>query len=95
MNCLKKYRTVMGIDCSIDCSKEALKFCQKRGHYNFCQTDACNLPFSDKSYDLITTLDLIEHLDSGWQGLGEFYRILKKGGKILIFVLAFRFLWSI
>lgn len=81
----KLFRGVMGVDCS----EEALRFCQKRGHYNLCQANACNLPLSDESYDLITALDLIEHLDSDWQGLREFRRVLKKGGKILVFVPAF------
>jgi len=53
------------------------------------------LPFADEAYDVVTALDVVEHLDDDIAGLKEMYRVLKKGGKTLIFVPAFMWLWGV
>jgi SAM-dependent methyltransferase len=52
------------------------------------------LPFADETFDLVTSLDVLEHLDDDAEGLGELWRVLAPGGVILIAVPAYRFLWS-
>lgn len=44
-------------------------------------------------FDLIITLDLLEHLDDN-KILKEFYRALKPTGYLIVTVPAFEFLWS-
>ncbi len=44
-------------------------------------------------FDIITILDLLEHADDE-RVLKEAYRILKKGGLVIITVPAYQFLWS-
>ncbi len=53
------------------------------------------LPFGDASFDLVTALDVLEHLDCDQKGVAELHRVLKPGGHVLITVPAYRFLWSI
>jgi SAM-dependent methyltransferase len=53
------------------------------------------LPFEDESFDVVTALDVVEHLDDDVAGLKEMFRVLKKGGKTLIFVPAFMWLWGV
>lgn len=52
------------------------------------------LPFPDGSFDLVTALDVLEHLDDDHAGLSELNRVLAPGGTLVVFVPAYRFLWS-
>lgn len=42
------------------------------------------LPFNDNFFNIITMFDVIEHLKSPYEGVKEIYRILKKGGYIIV-----------
>lgn len=53
-----------------------------------------SLPIKSDSLDLVSALDVIEHLKDDMVGLREINRVLKKGGTLLITVPAFSFLWS-
>ncbi len=53
------------------------------------------LPLESESVDLITLLDVIEHLDDDGAALREAWRVLRPGGHLLITVPAYRFLWSV
>lgn len=78
----------------VDVSDDALEFCRQKGlkvHKGLAE----ELPFPDESFDLVTALDVVEHLDDDVAGLKEMYRILKKDGKTLIFVPAFMWLWGV
>lgn len=48
--------------------------------------DAQGLPFVDESFDMITCLEVIEHLVFPEQALSEMHRVLKPGGHVLITV---------
>src|ERR1700693_4904566 len=60
----------------VDVSTEALDFCRARGLAKVKQGAAENLPFEDASFDLVTGLDVVEHLDDDIAGLGEMRRVL-------------------
>src|SRR6185312_15196375 len=53
------------------------------------------LPYQSDSFDLVTALDVIEHLDDDIAGLREMRRVLRRDGRILVFVPAFMFLWGV
>lgn len=77
-----------------DLSPRALSFCRKRGCERLVQTPAEHLPFRSGTFDALTALDLLEHLQSDSPALCEFYRVLKPGGWLAVSVPAYQFLWS-
>jgi SAM-dependent methyltransferase len=79
----------------VDVSPEALTFCRSRGLDRVKLGQAEALPFPDQSFDLVTGLDVVEHLDDDSIGLKEMRRVLKPGGYALLFVPAFMFLWGV
>ena len=79
----------------VDLSAEALSFCQERGLRNVKQGEAEALPYDAESFDLVTGLDVVEHLDDDLAGLKEMRRVLRRGGRALLFVPAFMFLWGV
>ena len=79
----------------VDVSEDALSFCRARGLEKVRRGAAEELPYEDASFDLVTGLDVVEHLDSDVAGLKEMHRVLKPGGRILLFVPAFMFLWGV
>jgi ubiquinone/menaquinone biosynthesis C-methylase UbiE len=88
-----KYLSGYGAAIGVDSSRDALNFCRKRGIKNVSQGDAERLSFRDNTFDLITALDLLEHLDDN-QALRGFYRVLKPNGYLVLTVPAFNFMWS-
>src|SRR4029077_11037019 len=79
----------------VDISEEALQFCRKRGLVNVHNADLLKLPFADDHFDVVTALDVLEHLDDDTGALREFRRVLRPGGRIFIFAPAHRWLWSL
>jgi SAM-dependent methyltransferase len=79
----------------VDVSVEALLFCQARGLQDVKLGAAEALPYKDNSFDLVTGLDVVEHLDDDLAGLKEMRRVLRRGGMTLLFVPAFMFLWGV
>jgi SAM-dependent methyltransferase len=79
----------------VDISTEALDFCRARGLNNVRQGAAETLPYESESFDLVTGLDVVEHLDDDVAGLREMRRVLRPGGRMLLFVPAFMFLWGV
>lgn len=88
---LGQYGDAEGVDVSID----ALDFCRARRLKYVRQGAAEHLPYDDESFDLVTALDVIEHLDDDAAALGEMRRVLRRGGRALLFVPAFMFLWGV
>jgi SAM-dependent methyltransferase len=79
----------------VDVSAEALSFCRARGLRNVKQGEAEALPYGAESFDLVTGLDVVEHLDDDLAGLQEMRRVLRRDGRALLFVPAFMFLWGV
>ncbi len=82
-----------------DFSPEALSFCGKRGKrgnakYRLVRADIRSLPFEDASFDIVTAMDIVEHIDRDKDAMSEIYRVLKPGGRLLATVPAYMSLWS-
>lgn len=90
MDHLKRYGRPHGIDLS----ELPLSFSRRRGHQRVLRASATELPFDSESFDLITALDVVEHLDDDVKGLAEIRRVLKPGAPAVIFVPAFQSLWG-
>ena len=79
----------------VDISDEALQFCRRRGLENVRNADLLDLPFAAERFDVVTALDVLEHLDDDAGALREFGRVLKPGGRVFVFAPAHRWLWSL
>lgn len=90
MDHLRHYGQVQGIDLEA----LPLQFSRRRGHRRVLRASATELPFADESFDLLTALDVVEHLADDVQGLREMHRVLKPGAPAVIFVPAFQALWG-
>jgi len=88
---LSKYGDAEGVDVSED----ALSFCHERGLEQVKLGAAEALPYDDGTFDLVTALDVVEHLDDDLAGLREMRRVLRPGGRVLLFVPTFMFLWGL
>lgn len=61
---------------------------------NVCQGTGDGLPFANESFDLVALLDTVEHIPDEFGVFAECRRVLKPGGKLIITVPAFMWLWS-
>ena len=66
-----------------DYSEEAIRFCHMRGTHPAQVASIYELPYEDESFDLVTCLDVIEHLRFDLPAFRELNRVLKKGGYLL------------
>ena len=95
-NCMKEgsFLRFMGYGQGIDIEPRKVPFPFKIG-------DIMDIPFPAKKFDVVTAIEVIEHIDNPQKALKEIHRILKKGG---IFVMttpnnntlftAFWFFWE-
>lgn len=84
-----KFGIVWGIDSSYD----AINFCKKRGLKNTVKGSIEKIPFKNMSFECVTALDVLEHVNDSLS-LKEIHRVLKKGGFLIATVPAFPLLWS-
>ena len=79
----------------VDISAEAIALCQKRGLSDTFVVTGTSAPFADASFDWIIASDVLEHIQQEADMLAEWKRLLKAGGRLIVFVPAFSFLWSV
>ncbi len=67
------------IDWGIDLSQNEIDFAKKSGSYINCKVaDVCNLPFENKSFNVVFSNSVVEHLPDLELSLSEMSRVLKK-----------------
>jgi demethylmenaquinone methyltransferase / 2-methoxy-6-polyprenyl-1,4-benzoquinol methylase len=67
-----------------DFTLEMMRVGQKRGPLNFSSADALQLPFQDWSFDAVVSGFLLRNVIDLQKALQEQYRVLKKGGRMVI-----------
>ena len=77
-----------------DVSPQAVEFCRKRGIVNVVLGTLDRLPPEYRNFELVTFLDVLEHIDNDRGALREANALLKEGGRLLITVPAFPSLWG-
>jgi 2-polyprenyl-6-hydroxyphenyl methylase/3-demethylubiquinone-9 3-methyltransferase len=70
---------VTGVDLSEESIKVAQKFDSTK-KVKYLAADAYHLPFADQSFDVLTAMDFLEHVDQPAKAIQEFSRVLKPGG---------------
>jgi len=89
-----EYLAEFGRVIGADFSEEAVEFCRRRGQASVRRADLTQLDWPDGSFDLVTALDVIEHIDRDGDAVRELVRVTKTGGHLLVTVPAFPALWS-
>jgi SAM-dependent methyltransferase len=84
----------LGKSFGIDACDQAIELCNKRELENVIQCPIERIEYEDRTFDIITCLDVLEHLPDTVGALLELKRILRDDGKIIITVPAFKILWS-
>jgi len=70
----------------IDISKENLLKCPALQKASFCCASAENLPFADGSFDAAIIIEVLEHVEDVDKTLKEMFRVLSRGGTVLLTV---------
>jgi len=78
----------------LDRSFYALSLASQRFRFALINGDMNTLPFKPDSIGLIVASDVLEHLDDDLTGIRELYRTLRKGGKLILTLPAFKLLWG-
>jgi len=74
----------------LDASAKSIAYANrhfKNKKLKFIKGEATNLPFPDNYFDQVLSFDMLEHINKQKKGLEEMVRVLKKGGKLLIYTL--------
>jgi SAM-dependent methyltransferase len=87
---LSRYGRAIGVDVEAT----AVAAARKRGVNAQQIPTAGPLPLPSDQFDVVTSLDVIEHIDDDVAVLSEMYRVMKPGGTLLIAVPAFEWLWG-
>ena len=87
---LRRYGEVVGLDLS----RDALDLCSRRGLPHLCQGSVETLPFSDSSFGLVTSFDVLYHqcVVDDRRAIAELFRVLEPGGLLLLRVPAYDWL---
>ena len=78
-----------------DFEKEAIDYGLGVGIKNLKLTTGQNIDFPDASFDIVTSFDVLEHLENERPTVAELVRVLKPGGKIIVTVPAYEWLWGV
>jgi len=87
---LEKYGEVN----NVDVSEYAILHMLRRGYSRVRKTNGVGLPYSEKSFDVICSFDVLEHIEDDVAALAEWRRVLKTDGAIILTVPAYQWLWS-
>lgn len=81
----------LGWAAGVDLSATALSFARRRELPHLARASVEALPFADATYDLVTCMDVLYHLQvqEDLAALAEFRRVLRPGGWLLVKVPAF------
>lgn len=79
---------VIGIDLIPERLKEASRYANTQGvstRVKLLNGNYCTLPFKDSTFSAVFTMETLVHADPLEAALGEFWRVLKPGGRLVLF----------
>lgn len=79
-----------------DLSATALALAARRGLSRVAQASLVDVPYRSDTFDLVVSLDVLPNVEEAAvpQALAEFYRVLRPGGRLILNLSAYRFLYS-
>jgi len=79
-------KTVFGLDCSKEGISRATEAARGLGleNVNFQVGDLTALPYKERTFDKIFSVDVLEHIEDDVTALKELWRVLKDGGLLAI-----------
>ncbi len=89
--------SAFGHVCAVEMDVTARLICmEKTGRRFDVRIGSCpnNIPFENQKFDLICMFDVLEHIDEDVETLIALKALLADGGRILITVPSYRWLWS-
>lgn len=86
---LERYGRAEGVDAD----EQAVEFSRRRGA-NVRLLESDQIPFEDSSFDLVTALDVLEHVENEAQTVAEMARVLRPSGTLLATVPAYQWMWG-
>jgi SAM-dependent methyltransferase len=78
----------------VELSETSARLARERGVGEVVLGSVLEMPFTDASFDLAVCLDVIEHLEDDAAALRELRRVVSPGGRLLVTVPAYQWLWS-
>lgn len=89
---LQQYGTALGIDIA----EVAIDFCRARGiaPNNLALASLTELPFPNNFFDVVISLEVICNIADDQRAFDEIARVLKPGGRAIVQVPAYQWLWS-
>jgi len=84
----------LGTVTGIEMSETSVALARERSVGEVIAGSVLDMPFADDSFELIVSLDVIEHLEDDLGALREFRRAIAPGGTLLVTVPAYQWLWS-
>lgn len=89
---LRRYADAWGVDIS----EQAIQFCRRRNipANRVLVASLLELPFPDEFFELAFSFDVICNIQHDVSAFAELQRVLVPGGRVLVQVPAYRFLWS-
>jgi ubiquinone/menaquinone biosynthesis C-methylase UbiE len=87
---LMKYGNVTSVEYDINCCEMV----KEKLNLDFHNESITALPYADNTFDLVTSFDVIEHIEDDAKAVDELIRVTKYGGRIVTTVPTFMFLWG-
>jgi SAM-dependent methyltransferase len=78
----------------IELSPTSIERARERGIGEVVAGSVLEMPFPAASFDLVASLDVVEHLEHDGQALREMRRVAAPGATLLLTVPAYQWLWS-
>lgn len=79
----------------VDFEKDVIDFGLNHGIKNLKLATGEKIDYPDKTFDVVTAFDVLEHIENEKPTIAELVRILKPSGRIIISVPAYQWMWGV
>lgn len=89
-----EFLAARGAAAGVDASPDAVAMARRHGGDVRLGALPDDIPFEPHHFDVVTLLDVLEHVDRDQEALVAIHTLLRTGGHLVVTVPAYRFLWS-